>query len=215
MIVCIICGKACKSWQGLAKHVKSAHGLDVYTYHRGSPAALAQLRERIAEMVDHEPAPYGHLQEPCWRWRGRLTRGGKGYGTLRLAGSPTEAAHRLSWWAHSGLALEEPPPPPEVVLMHQCDNGACVNPAHLVPGDHTSNMDERRERGRHHDCHASQLEEMDVHEIRIRARLGETHREIGERFGLSKSAICHTVAGRSFGHIVTPHQEPEPDFIPF
>lgn len=223
MIVCVLCGKACKSWQGLAKHVRQAHDQSVYTYHRSSQAAMVQLQVRISEMVEYVPPPEGYdLDTPCWRWTGRLTRGKfsrkghQGYGTLRLAGSPTEAAHRLSWWAHRDDAVTTDPPAPEVVLMHQCDNSACVNPSHLVLGDHAANMAERRERGRHLNCHSSTLSEAQIHEIRLRAHMGETHRQIGEDFGLSKSAICHIVAGRSFGHVYTPLDvEPDPDHIPF
>jgi len=223
MIDCTICGKTCKSWQGLAKHVRQAHDMSVYTYHRSSQAAMVQLQLRISENVEYVAPPEGYdLDTPCWRWKGRLTRGkfsrrgSSGYGSLRLSGSPTEAAHRLSWWAHEPDACETEAPAPEVVLMHQCDNTACVNPAHLVPGDHAANMAERKERGRHLNCHTSELSEADIHEIRLRAHGGETHRSIGADYGLSKSAVCHICAGRSFGHIHTPlDAEPDPDHIPF
>ena len=210
MIECLLCGKEARSWQGLAKHLRSAHQMSVYDYHRTSEAAMAQLRARIVENVEHVDAPYG-LETPCWRWKGRLTCG---YGSLRLAGSPTETSHRLSWWAHHGDPLSNPPPAEDVVLMHQCDFKACANPDHLVPGDHTANMEERRERGRHLLCHASDLEEAQVHEIRYLAMYGESYRVIGEKFGRSASAIGHIVAGRSFGHIITPPPSPD-DPVPF
>lgn len=214
MIVCRLCNREMRSWQGLAKHLRSAHSMAVYDYHRTSAEASRQLCSRIWANAKFEPAPHGYgLGGHCWRWQGRLTR--RGYGQLRLAGSPTEQAHRLSWWAFKGVPHENPAPSSDVVIMHQCDRTWCVNPDHLVAGDHTTNMAERRERGRHLSCHDSQLAEADVHEIRLRAHMGETHRSIAEDYGLTKSAICHIVAGRSFGHIVTPLGEHDPEHIPF
>lgn len=82
-------------------------------------------------------------EDECWEW---LSMRDKGYGlfhinrdgrTIRLR------AHRIAWM----LANHEQIPDDKVIL-HECNNSACVNPAHLKCGTQAQNMKQASEQGR-------------------------------------------------------------------
>lgn len=78
----------------------------------------------------------------CWEWNG--SRHDCGYGifnALRL-GFDGARAHRVMYELHVG------PIPEGYEIRHSCDNPPCVNPAHLTPGTHLSNMYDMTSRGR-------------------------------------------------------------------
>ncbi|MFW0772494.1 hypothetical protein ACLRGI_04930 [Paenarthrobacter nitroguajacolicus] len=74
--------------------------------------------------------------EECWEWTGR--RDDDGYGQLRV-GPAQIRAHRFSYELHNG--------PTDLLVRHRCNNPPCVNPAHVEPGDHQDNMDDRMAAG--------------------------------------------------------------------
>lgn len=81
----------------------------------------------------------------CWEWkkmqRKRTRCGWTWYGRFIVA-QVSWLAHRYSWMIHHG----EPPEGMEV--LHKCDNGRCVNPAHLFLGTQADNVKDRDLKGR-------------------------------------------------------------------
>jgi hypothetical protein len=92
--------------------------------------------EAFWSRVDRSGGP-----EACWRWLG--CRDANGYGWLRWQGK-RERAHRVA------LALDGRPVPPGQCGRHLCIYGLrdCCNPAHLAPGTHRENAEDRRRMGR-------------------------------------------------------------------
>lgn len=68
--------------------------------------------------------------ETCWIWT-RCKR--EGYGTIQIDKKPVYA-HRFSYELHKG------PIPEGLELDHICRNPSCVNPDHLEPVTHKTNM---------------------------------------------------------------------------
>lgn len=83
---------------------------------------------------------------PCWEWVGQIhkTRG-YGYLSIRLKGrGPVpRRAHKVSYETFVG------PVPEGEVVMHRCNNRACIAPLHLRAGTQSDNIKQCVADGRH------------------------------------------------------------------
>jgi hypothetical protein len=96
----------------------------------------------------HQPQPavarfWRHVRKAgpreCWIWTGALAGGG--YGQFGLRAGQNILAHRYSFLlAHGHL-------PHHVLITHDCDVKACVNPSHLHAGTYVTNAQEASQRG--------------------------------------------------------------------
>lgn len=71
---------------------------------------------------------YTVTEAGCWRWTGRMDRNGygKAYDPSRPPGKRVDWAHRVSYRVHVGAIA------PGHEIDHECQNTACINPAHLA-----------------------------------------------------------------------------------
>lgn len=93
--------------------------------------SLEVLRARFWTKVNRETGA-------CWLWTGWKSK--DGYGKMRMNGSVVYA-HRLSFVLFVGELGAD-------IVMHKCDNPACVRPSHLERGDYSENLAECWSRGR-------------------------------------------------------------------
>lgn len=76
----------------------------------------------------------------CWNFKGCKTK--TGYGRIRVNGVHW-MAHRYSLSCHLGRPIAD-----GMVVMHLCDNPACINPAHLKEGTQKENIEDCIAKGR-------------------------------------------------------------------
>lgn len=156
------------------------------------------FEERFWSRVDKGAPPPVHASGlgNCWAWTGYKHK--FGYGMISRDGRHAMlTTHRVSWEMHNGAI------PPKMVVMHRCDNPACVNPEHLAVGTQGDNMRDAREKGRTSKPPAlrgetngrAKLTWEAVETIRARRRAGQSYSELGRAFGVSKEVARNAALG--------------------
>jgi hypothetical protein len=135
----------------------------------------------------------------CWTWTG-ATR--VGYGAVRWQGRVV-GTHRLAWTLIHG------PIDDGLHVLHHCDNPPCCNPAHLFLGTNRENIADRAAKGRPGRGGVSgernaraRLNPSAVEEIRQRYEAGGVlQRQLAAEFGVSKGAVKHVLARRTWRNV--------------
>jgi uncharacterized protein YerC len=154
------------------------------------------LRERLLRGFD--------VIGECWIWRGGSV-GRRDRRAIKVAGKSV-AVHRASYETFVG------PIPPGAMILHSCDNSACMNPAHLRPGTHQQNMDDMRTRGRaakgtrNHFGRTKFAGEANgrsklTEEAARAIHAGAPTRDIIARWGVSRGTVSHVRVGRTWAHV--------------
>lgn len=154
-----------------------------------------------------------YIPEPntgCWLWSMSLMS--NGYGQLS-GGGARYAAHRFSYQLHHG------PIPDGMMVLHSCDNCACVNPAHLRAGTAQDNADDLTRRGRRtrHSAddaarrvsrprgsrvYCAVIDEAVATRIAAAHRPGANVSQLARDFGVSRSVVRGILEGRTWRHVV-------------
>lgn len=149
----------------------------------------------------------------CWLWTGAMLRDGPDvYGRFALDGHRGMLAHRASALL-TGVSI-----PPSDVVMHLCNNRACVNPAHLCVGTQKQNMEQaarenrmsrthqkhqdntNRLRGERH--HKAKIEADDVAQIRRLGIAGQLSKlMIANAFGIAPCHVSKIILRQVWKHV--------------
>lgn len=127
----------------------------------------------------------------CWIWPGGQSGPGyrkrNGYGVMWNGVHPERITHivaRIYLGYTKGRG----------VVCHHCDCPPCWNPAHLFVGSHKDNMQDAKRKGRIHPW--SKVTREQVEEIRsLYQQGGWFHRQLAEKFGLSRQQVSRIIAG--------------------
>lgn len=207
---CRMCGRTTAHPDGrdLHRHVRAAHGISAWDYYQ---LYLDALQARIRAGVDLVKVRKG--MSKCWVWRGRPVSPGplsenktQGYRTMRVAGAPTSAVHRLSVFAFTGVLPEA-----YEVVLHACDNAGCCNPKHLSCGTHTRNMRERQERNRQMRGTAHYQAKLTAEQVRGARQMAQwtSAAAIARQFQVHPGVIERVLRGESYRDV------PQEAEIPF
>lgn len=123
----------------------------------------------------------------CWVWTGAKSE--HGYGRFRFK-RKTWVAPRLAWIISNG------PVPTGKLVLHKCDNPACVNPNHLFIGTQTDNMRDAIKKGRWTPEHKWKLTQAKVTRIRKLYQTTDiTQQQLADMNNVGSGAI-HSVISR-------------------
>ena len=128
----------------------------------------------------------------CMDWRGAKNKDGYpacgAWGIFRSA-----ALHRELYRLIHGTAPE--------VVMHTCDNRACLNPKHLQAGTPRANLQDKLAKGRQARGEGNgnvKLSLVGVHTIRDMRRAGVHHKEIAALFGIARVTVWRVSSGKNW-----------------
>lgn len=83
--------------------------------------------------------------DSCWNYKARLNKDGYGHVSININGKEhVLRAHRYSWI----MANQRDWPDDKPVARHTCNNPACVNPDHIIPGTQKENVKDMIDAGR-------------------------------------------------------------------
>lgn len=129
----------------------------------------------------------------CWLWSG--TKRPNGYGNITIDGK-SWLTHRIAYEEYYQTKI-----PDNMMVLHSCNNRACINPAHLRLGTHQDNMNDMVDSdhsGKGERNTNAVLEEADVQKIRVFLSKGISMRSIAEAFNVSVSTIKDISRGRTW-----------------
>lgn len=142
---------------------------------------------------------------PCIEYMKFRNKDGYGIQSVKFPNGKWRAigAHRVSYCRANNLPYDAID---GLVIMHSCDNPACVNPEHLSVGTQTENVADMYAKGRSYDKSGAGNPRAKVspEDVRyIRANYIKGHKEfggaaLGRRFGLAKTTVFHIINATSW-----------------
>lgn len=135
----------------------------------------------------------------CWEWHAQIDGG---YGRFHVGGDVGQVrAHRFAWEQANGRAVAA-----GMVVMHSCDNRACVNPAHLSEGTNHDNVLDRERKGRGNQPRGersgrAKITSADAAAIRNAGERGVSGAQLAAHYGITRSLVCQIQKRAIWRHV--------------
>lgn len=155
-----------------------------------------KLTEQERVKLAQELIESSEQQDECRVWVKR--RHAKGYGEKTFNGVK-DRVHRFAFAVFHGDFDDA------WQVCHTCDNPPCINPNHLFLGTHDDNHADKVNKGRQaqgSNHGIAKLTEADIPEIFRLRKDGLLHREIADKFGVTRSRISTILARKEWDHVV-------------
>lgn len=138
-------------------------------------------------------------EDGCWEWQSAKMPKGYGIFTVLLEGKYVGVlAHRMAWLiTYSDV-------PTELYVCHKCDNPKCVRPEHLFLGTHADNLGDQKAKGRSRfgsKHHGAKVTEEDVKDMFALREQGLTHKQIAEKYNMSRPNVTVILNGRTWQNV--------------
>jgi hypothetical protein len=137
---------------------------------------------------------YVEKTDTCWLWKASVNT--YGYGCFWW-NRKQHQSHRISWYIKHNKHSEK-------LLLHSCDNAACVNPDHLREGTQSDNMKDKVKRRRQaigEKVGSSRLKEWQVLDILKKHSEGISISELTKQYPVSDTAIKYIIIGRNWSYL--------------
>jgi len=133
----------------------------------------------LLAMID----PFGGL-DSCWPYIGkRWHKDGYGYPKRN---QKAVLAHRWSYEHHYHVSLT-----PRVIIRHACDNPACCNPLHLLPGTQADNVRDAVSRNRMRTNRKKMFTQKQLEEFKTLRATGLSQQKIADLNECSQATISY------------------------
>ncbi|MBY6385470.1 helix-turn-helix domain-containing protein [Rhodococcus qingshengii] len=136
----------------------------------------------------------------CWEWTAARMK--TGYGRFGIGSTNVWQAHRFSALLAWGQLS------PGALVLHRCDNPACVRPEHLYEGNNFDNNADMVTRNRFNlpllrgtKNNQAKLTEDQIREMRKRFNGGTSRTQLGREFGVSRQTASGIIAGKGWGWV--------------
>lgn len=140
---------------------------------------------------------YEVVPSGCWHWKNPRPDGRAN--TVWHDGKVI-GAHKASYLIHKG-------PAGDLWVLHECDNGLCVNPDHLFLGTPKENTQDMIQKGRQvwkkgeGRGKVAKLTEVQVLEIKASAASGINGNRLSKQYGVNRRTVYDILDGKTWTHV--------------
>jgi len=191
--LCAKCGSPFRGWRQTSAYC-SRHC--ARSNNRGrDPVALTKREAAKLKTIADAPK-YDPPEGPCEAHKGALTRFGYGTATSPATGR-SGRAHRVAWEQAYG------PIPSGMIILHKCDNRACVKLQHLHLGTLADNNRDRAAKGRNSHVHGTRHPRAKLTEEQVIAIRRSTlpHNHLARLYGITNSTVSAVQRGIIWAHV--------------